>query len=84
MLSSVVRDELRGGKVFNLHSFVSFRTESLWAEKMPGLLIISIFNRMLKTGHVKVRGLEINDADSSFPLVELAAIRIIGVKIPSL
>lgn len=38
---------------------------------MLGLLIISTLNGLFKTGHVKVRGLEINHADSSFPLVEL-------------
>lgn len=39
---------------------------------MLGLLIISIPNGLFKAGHVKVRGLEINHADSSFPPVELA------------
>lgn len=41
---------------------------------MPGLLIISILNGLFKTGHVKVRGLEINHTDSSFPPVELVAL----------
>lgn len=40
---------------------------------MLGLLIISILNGLFKTGHVKVRGSEINHTDSSFPLVELVA-----------
>lgn len=43
---------------------------------MLGLLIISILNGFsgLKTGHVKVRGLNINHPDSSFPPVELVAV----------
>lgn len=41
---------------------------------MLGLLIISILNGLFKTGHVKVRGLEINHTDSSFPPVELVAV----------
>lgn len=40
---------------------------------MLGLLIISILNGLFKTRHVKVRGLDINHIDSSFPPVELVA-----------
>lgn len=43
-------------------------------EKMRGLLIISILNGLFRTGRVKVRGLEINHTDSSFPPVELAVV----------
>lgn len=42
-------------------------------KKMLGLLIISILNSLFKTGHVKVRGYDINHTDSSFPPVELVA-----------
>lgn len=42
-------------------------------KKILGLLIISILNGLFKTGHVKVRGLEINHTDSPFPPVELVA-----------
>lgn len=40
---------------------------------MLGLLIIYVLNGPFKTGHVKVRGLDINHTDSSFPPVELVA-----------
>lgn len=77
----MVKDGLRGGLLFNPHSFVLFLLSFLFffaqcllkAKKMPGLLIISTLNGLFKTGHVKVRDSEINHADSSFPLVELVA-----------
>lgn len=68
-----MKDGLRGGLPFNPHSFVFLAQCLLRAEKMPGLLIISILNGLFKTGHVKVTDSEINHADSSFPLVELVA-----------
>lgn len=75
----MVKDELRGGLLFNPHSFVLFLFSFsffakflLRAKKMPGSLI-STLNGFFKTGHVKVRDSEINHADSSFPLVELVA-----------
>lgn len=56
-----------------LFCFVFFAQCLLRPKKMLGLLIISILNGLFKTGHVKVRGSEINHTDSSFPLVELVA-----------
>lgn len=75
----MVKDGLRGGILFNPHSFVLFFFSFFFAQcllrakKMPGLLIISTLNGLFKPGHVKVRDSEINHADSSFPLVELVA-----------
>lgn len=77
----MVKDGLRGGLLFNPHSFVLFLFSFFFffaqcllrAKKMPGLLILSTLNGLFKTGHVKVRDSEINHADSSFPLVELVA-----------
>lgn len=55
--------------------FCFFARCLLRPKKMLGLLIISVLNGLFKTGHVKVRGLDINHTDSSFPPVELVASR---------
>lgn len=79
----MVKDGLRGGLLFNPHSFVLFLFSFfpfaqclLRAKKMPGLLIISTLNGLFRKGHVKVRDSEINHADSSFPPVELVAAQV--------
>lgn len=69
----MVKDGLRGGQAFNSHSFVFLLLCLLRPKKMVGLLIISILNGLFKSGHVKVRGLDINHNDSSFLSVELVA-----------
>lgn len=74
-----MKDGLGGGQPFNPHPFVFLFFGGFFAQcllrpkKILGLLIISILNGLFKTGHVKVRGLEINHTDSPFPPVELVA-----------
>lgn len=69
-----MKDGLGGGNAFIPHTLLFFFAQCLSRPKiMLGLLIISTLNGLLKTGHVKVRGLDINHTDSSFPTVELVA-----------
>lgn len=67
----------RGRATIQSTLFCFFALCLLRPKKMPGLLIISVLNGLFKTGHVKVRGLEINHTDSSFPPVELVAMLVI-------
>lgn len=62
-----------GAGQHSIHTLLFFAQRPFRLKKMPGLLIISISNGLFKSGHVKVRGSDINHTDSPFPTVELVS-----------